>query len=145
MASHLRTYLHVAWDIQLNLSLFCKRNRIADESGIQADRNENFGKITLDIYQRSEHNFTRLSGFFTNGSLCSKFDAAGRNIKYPCIGTINATGSVCHVEIGVRIGVPCPKRITAFHQVIRETGISPALHRLSLHGPVGPRDKCLLR
>lgn len=53
--------------------------------------------------------------FFTSWSLCSKFDAAGRDIKYPIIGIINAVGSVRHDEIGVRIGVPGPKGITAFH------------------------------
>ena len=60
-----------------------------------------------------------------SSALCSKFDAAGRNIKYPCLGVINATaGSVCHDEISLRIGVPCPKGIAAFHQVIEDKGLS---------------------
>ncbi len=58
-------------------------------------------------------------------ALCSKFDAAGRNIKYPCLGVIDATaGSVCHDEIIFRIGVPRPKGITAFNQVINDNELS---------------------
>ena len=63
--------------------------------------------------------------------LCSTFDAAGRNIKYPCLGVINATaGSVCHDEISLRIGVPCPKGITCCHQVIQDEGL-PRVDRIS--------------
>ena len=59
--------------------------------------------------------------FFTNRSLCSEFDAAGRNIKYPWFGIIDATaGPVCHDEIVFRNRVPRPKGITAFHQVIND-------------------------
>ena len=36
------------------------------------------------------------------------------------MGSINATGSVCHDEIGFRIWVPCPEGITAFDQVIND-------------------------
>ena len=62
--------------------------------------------------------------FFTNGSL-SKLEAAGRDIKYPCVVTIINTGSsVCHDEILFRVGVPRPKGIAAFHQVIKDQSLS---------------------
>lgn len=64
-----------------------------------------------------------LFSFFTNGSLCFKFDAAGRNIEYPCTGSVDAAGSACHDEIGFRIGVPRPKGITGLNQVINDKRI----------------------
>ena len=63
-------------------------------------------------------------GLLTDSWLWPKFDAAGGNIKHPCIGSIDAAGSVGHDEIGVRIGVPRPKGITAFHQVIDDNKLS---------------------
>src|ERR1700752_1094253 len=55
----------------------------------------------------------------------SLVDSSGRNIKYSYIGTIYATaGSVCHDEIVFRLGVPCPKCITAFHQIIKDKSLS---------------------
>ena len=47
-------------------------------------------------------------------------DAAGCNIKCPAGGSFQATGSVCHDEIVFGIGVPRPKGITAFHQVVND-------------------------
>ena len=57
-------------------------------------------------------------------SLPSRLDTAGSNIKCPCFGTMNATRAVGHDEIGVGIRVPCPKRITAFDQVINDNKLS---------------------
>jgi len=66
----------------------------------------------------------RSARVFTNGSLSSRFDAAGNNIKCPWFGTMNATRAVGHDEIVVRVGVPCPERITAFNQVINDNRLS---------------------
>ena len=51
-------------------------------------------------------------------------DAVGCNIKCPAGGSIQATGSVCHDEIVFGIGVPGPKGVTAFHQVVNDKRLS---------------------
>lgn len=53
-----------------------------------------------------------------NHRLLSKIDPVGGNIKRPVCGLIEATGSVRHHEIIFRVGVPRPKRITAFDQIV---------------------------
>ena len=56
--------------------------------------------------------------FFTNGNLL-KFDAAGRNIKLPALGIIEAVGPIGHDEIVFGNGIPSPKAIASFHQIIK--------------------------
>lgn len=63
---------------------------------------------------------TRVETFTELERSLSKVDVPSRNIKRPVIGIIKATGSVGHDEIVFWIGVPRPKGITAFHQVIND-------------------------
>lgn len=51
-------------------------------------------------------------------------DISGGNIKCHLIGTIDAVGPVRHNEILVRVDVPRPEGITAFHQVSQDKGSS---------------------
>src|SRR4030095_7805044 len=64
-------------------------------------------------------------GFLNEVRSLSLVDSSCRNIEYSYSETIYATaGSVCHDEIVVRIGVPGPKGITAFHQIIKDKSLS---------------------
>ena len=56
--------------------------------------------------------------FFKSNDITS-----GQDIKCPIFGCIKAGGSVRDHEIVLRFGVPCPKCVTTFDQVIDNKGI----------------------
>ena len=70
-------------------------------------------------------------------NLLSKLDVVGCNIKGPAAGIIKAGGAVRHHKIVLRIGVPRPQGITAFHQVINDKRLplSESIAAITADGP----------